>query len=81
MLKRRFWLNRIEEAWSERPILWLPGVRRVGKTTLSLSIPGVSYFDCELPRVRRIIEEDSEKFWGQDLKLLTQKHSYVYMNP
>lgn len=68
MVKRRFWLDRIEEAWSERPILWLTGVRRVGKTTLSHSIPGVSYFDCELPRVRRIIEEDLEGFLGQDLK-------------
>ena len=32
---------------------------------------GVSYFDCELRRVRRIIEEDPEGFLGQDLELLT----------
>lgn len=25
---------------------------------------GVSYFDCELPRVRRVIEEDPEGFLG-----------------
>jgi predicted AAA+ superfamily ATPase len=65
MVNRKFWLDRIEEAWSERPILWLTGVRRVGKTTLSHSMQGVSYFDCELPRVRRIIEEDPEGFLGQ----------------
>ena len=45
--------------------------RRVGKTTLSHSMQGVSYFDCELRRVRRIIEEDPEGFLGQDLELLT----------
>ena len=28
-------------------------------------IPGVSYFDCELPRVRRVMEEDPDGFLGQ----------------
>ena len=65
MVIRKFWLERIEAAWSERPILWLTGVRRVGKTTLARSLPHVSYFDCELPRVRRVIEEDPEGFLGQ----------------
>jgi len=45
--------------------------RRVGKITLSHSMQGVSYFDCDLPRVRRIIEEGPEEFLGQDMKLLT----------
>ena len=65
MVTRDFWLERISVAWSERPILWLTGVRRVGKTTLAHSLPAVSYFDCELPRVRRVIEEDPEGFLGQ----------------
>ena len=64
MVKRSFWLDRINASWLERPIIWLTGVRRVGKTTLANSIPGVSYFDCELPRVRRVIEEDPEGFLG-----------------
>lgn len=65
MVNRAYWLGQIAAAWSERPILWLKGVRRVGKTTLAHSLPGVSYFDCELPRVRRVIEEDPEGFLGQ----------------
>jgi predicted AAA+ superfamily ATPase len=65
MVKRDFWLEKISAAWLERPILWLTGVRRVGKTTLAHSLPAVSYFDCELPRVRRVIEEDPEGFLGQ----------------
>jgi predicted AAA+ superfamily ATPase len=36
-------------------------VRRVGKTVLARSLPGVEYFDCELPRVRRELE-DAEGF-------------------
>ena len=57
MVKRRFWLNLIEQAWRERPIVWLAGVRRVGKTCLCQSLPDVEYFDCELPRVRRMMED------------------------
>jgi len=53
MVKRRFRLNLIEQAWRGRPIVWLAGVRRVGKTCLCQSLPDVEYFDCELPRVRR----------------------------
>jgi hypothetical protein len=57
MVKRRFWLNLIEQAWREKPVVWLAGVRRVGKTCLCQSLPDVEYFDCELPRVRRMMED------------------------
>ncbi len=66
MVTRDFWRGRIEEAWRERPIVWLTGVRRVGKTTLARSLPDVRYFDCELPRTRRLIEEDVEGFLSQE---------------
>jgi predicted AAA+ superfamily ATPase len=35
-------------------------VRRVGKTCLAQSLPHVEYFDCELPRVRRAVEDPEE---------------------
>jgi len=57
MVKRRFWLNLVEQAWREKPVVWLAGVRRVGKTCLCQSLPDVEYFDCELPRVRRMMED------------------------
>jgi len=41
--------------------VWLSGVRRVGKTVLCQSLPRIDYFDCELPRVRRQME-DPEAF-------------------
>jgi len=43
-------------------VSWLTGVRRVGKTTLARSLPDTTYYDCELPRVRRLLEEDPEGF-------------------
>jgi predicted AAA+ superfamily ATPase len=56
MRQRRFWQQTIEQAWTKKPVVWLRGVRRVGKTTLAQSLERVRYFDCELPGVRRRIE-------------------------
>lgn len=53
MRKRHFWIGTLDRAWRRRSVVWLSGVRRAGKTTLSQSLPGAEYFDCELPRVRR----------------------------
>ncbi len=47
----------IENAWRRRSVVWLSGVRRVGKTVLSRSIGNVEYFDCELPRTRKMMED------------------------
>lgn len=57
MVERRFWINRIETAWEHRTVVWLSGVRRVGKTCLSQTLHGIEYFDCELPRIRRLMED------------------------
>jgi hypothetical protein len=63
MVARGSWIERVESAWRERRIVWLAGVRRSGKTVLSQSLPEVEYFDCELPRVRRMLEH-AESFLG-----------------
>jgi hypothetical protein len=62
MVIRRQWVQLIEAAWRERPIVWLSGVRRVGKTCLGQSLSAVTYFDCELPRVRQTMT-DPQGFW------------------
>lgn len=51
----------IERLWLRRNIVWLQGVRRVGKTVLCQSIDSVEYFDCELPQ-KRMELEDPEAF-------------------
>lgn len=67
MNPRAYWQMRIERAWRERNVVWLYGVRRVGKTCLVRSLPEVEYFDCELPRVRRMLE-DPEAFLKDQAK-------------
>jgi predicted AAA+ superfamily ATPase len=61
MIRRPFWIQRIEKAWEHRSIVWLAGVRRSGKTVLCQSLSNIEYFDCELPRIRRQME-DPEAF-------------------
>jgi uncharacterized protein len=61
MVKRDYWLERIEEAWRAHNVVWLTGVRRAGKTMLCQSLSDIEYFDCERPRVRRQME-DPESF-------------------
>jgi predicted AAA+ superfamily ATPase len=54
---RHFWQRRLTEALRRRSVLWLSGVRRVGKTVLCRSLPDAEYFDCELPRIRRLWDD------------------------
>ncbi len=51
MIGRPFWLWRIENAWRSRPLVWLAGVRRSGKTTLAKSLGEhrILYINCDLP--------------------------------
>jgi uncharacterized protein len=57
MVRRRFWQDRLEQAWDVRSVVWLAGVRRAGKTCLCRSLEDVEYFDCELPRTRRQLDD------------------------
>ena len=61
MVNRTFWLSQIEKLWEHRPVIWLSGIRRSGKTVLCQSVPKTEYFDCELPRTRARME-DVESF-------------------
>ena len=63
MWNRPYWIERIEHLWRKRSLIWFPGVRRAGKTTLCRALPNVEYFDCELPSHRRLME-DAQGFLG-----------------
>ena len=62
MIHRTVWIKKIERLWRERSVVWLSGVRRSGKTCLCQTLENAEYFDCELPGVRRMLE-DVESFW------------------
>lgn len=59
MIKREYWTGLIQKALKTRPILWLRGVRRSGKTVLCRAVEGAKYFDCEIPEVRKQVSHES----------------------
>jgi uncharacterized protein len=68
MIKRPFWLRRITKIWEKRPIVWLSGVRRVGKTTLASMLPQAVFQNCDLPSVSRGLEDPEHFFDKLDRK-------------
>ena len=68
MSLRPYWIQEVKSQLARRSLVWLSGVRRVGKTTLCQSLGEISYFDCELPRVRTLLSEP-EFFWSQQLSV------------
>ena len=70
MEKRLAWINALNQAWERHRIIWLSGVRRTGKTTLCQSLPGIKYFDCELPSVRRLVEDPEDFLKSQSAGIL-----------
>jgi len=65
MIDRPYWLKCIQDAWEKRPIVWLAGVRRVGKTTLARMLPDTVYINCDLPSDARRLEDPELFFRAQ----------------
>ncbi len=70
MKLRYFWIEKIKAAWEKRPIVWLTGVRRVGKTTLSKMLEESIYLNCDLPSVQRRLK-DPESFYREIHRLVS----------
>ena len=62
MIERPFWIQRLNEAWKQAPIVWLSGVRRVGKTVIAQSLQGTEFLNCDLPSTAERLR-DPESFF------------------
>jgi predicted AAA+ superfamily ATPase len=76
MIARPFWLGRIESCWRKAPIVWLSGVRRVGKTTLARTLEDAEVVNCDLPSSQQLLA-DPEAFYrslGKPRLVLDEVH-------
>lgn len=80
-IRRTFWINLIEKAWLHRSIVWLTGVRRVGKTVLCENLQSTEYYDCDLPRVRRRLEDPEEFLKKNDERRIVLDEIHRLNNP
>ena len=81
LVQRPFWKKLIEEAWREKNIVWLMGVRRIGKMSLCQSFDQIEYFDCELPRVRQLFDDPQAFLDGQKGKVIALDEIHRLENP
>lgn len=57
MVERFLWTSRIESSWLDRNVVWLTGVRRIGKTILCRQLDKIEYYNCDLPSVQRQLSD------------------------
>ena len=81
LLERPFWIQKIKEAWEERNIIWLMGVRRIGKTSLCHSFSDIVYFDCEKPRTRYLFADPEGFLESQRGKTIALDEIHRLDNP
>ncbi len=81
MIQRDFWINKIEEAWERRSIVWLGGVRRVGKTSLCKSLDNVEYYNCESSRVEELVANPEEFYRDKQGKRIVLDEVQVLKDP
>lgn len=81
MVHRTYWVQLLESAWARKSVIWLSGVRRVGKTFLCQSIPQIEYFDCELPGTRRQMESPEDFLSKFKKKTIVLDEIHRVLNP
>ena len=81
VINRPFWQKLIEDAWLAKNIIWLMGVRRVGKTSLCQSLENIEYFDCERPRVRQLLADPEAFLESQQGKRIVLDEIHRLENP
>ncbi len=64
-IARPLWQSLILKAWKKKPIVWLSGVRRSGKTTLAGQIDGAKIYNCDLPSTKDALK-DPERFFKKE---------------
>ncbi|MFQ5739683.1 MAG: ATP-binding protein [Acidobacteriota bacterium] len=62
VISRPFWREKLHRAWASAPVVWLTGVRRIGKTTIARELANATFLNCDLPSTRRRLE-DPERFY------------------
>jgi hypothetical protein len=82
MTLRRGWLDRLESAWAKVPIVWLAGVRQVGKTTLAKQLGNdVCFLNCDLPSTADLLGDPMRFFRDCGTKIVVFDEVHQLTDP
>jgi len=81
MIERPLWVARIAEAWRRAPIVWLSGVRRIGKTTLAKSLASAHYLNCDLPSSAELLHDPESFFAAVEERLVVLDEVHQLPDP
>lgn len=81
MANRPLWQERLQKAWRQAPIVWLTGVRRVGKTVLGRSLPETEFLNCDLPSVAERLRDPESFFQSVKTPLLVLDEVHQLPDP
>lgn len=81
MVERPYWARMIDAAWTRASIVWLSGVRRVGKTTLAKALPGALYVNCDLPSTGERLRDPELFFASQREKTVVLDEVHQLPDP
>lgn len=81
VIHRLFWKKLIEQALEQKNVVYLRGIRGSGKTSLCHSFENITYFDCELPRVRELFVDPEGFLESQNGKTIALDEIHRLDNP
>jgi len=83
MIERPFWIKRIEESWRAAPVVWLTGVRRIGKTTLvkTMGRDRILYVNCDLPIAEEMVSQPEMFFRNCKLPVIAFDEIHQLRDP
>jgi hypothetical protein len=81
VIHRPLWGERLAQAWKAAAVVWLTGVRRVGKTTLVRALPGATYLNCDLPSAAARLTDPESFYAGLKTKLVVLDEVHQLPDP
>jgi uncharacterized protein len=81
MFDRPIWKHRLERAWRDVPLVWLAGVRRVGKTVLAKEFADSEFLNCDLPGEAWRLDDPEAFFRSVDKPLVVLDEVHQLPDP
>lgn len=81
MIARPFWIDQVRSCWKKASIVWLSGVRRVGKTTLARELGDAEFLNCDIPSSQHLLSDPEVFYRSLDKPVLVLDEVHQLADP